>query len=153
MSNGKNLPVKNGRRYWLKSRISRIKTALKFALGRPGNINHLELFSAININEIPWKGSDTNSYQTKKILVDPETGMRLMVVRYPAGLVTAKHIHACSHGMYVLEGVLNTDKGSFPPHSFVWFPESEVMEHGASTDGDLVVLFLNNKPFDISYVT
>jgi hypothetical protein len=31
----------------------------------------------------------------------------------------------------VLEGELVTHKGTFGPGSFVWFPEGEVMEHGA----------------------
>ena len=54
--------------------------------------------------------------------------------------------------MYVLEGTLVTHKGRFPPGTFVWFPEGEVMEHGASADGDVVVLFITNKGFRIDYV-
>jgi quercetin dioxygenase-like cupin family protein len=148
---GKNRHETRRQPYWLQTRLSRLKAALKFTLGRPGHVDHLA-FTGIDTQQIPWSGSESDSYQTKKLLVDPETGMRLMLVRYPAGSVTAKHIHPCGHGMYVLEGVLDTDKGSFPPRSFVWFPEGESMEHGASTEGDLVVLFLNNKPFDLSYV-
>jgi hypothetical protein len=54
--------------------------------------------------------------------------------------------------MYVLEGTLVTHKGKFGPGSFVWFPEGEVMEHGASPEGDVVVLFITNKSFRIDYV-
>ena len=54
--------------------------------------------------------------------------------------------------MYVLEGTLVTHKGSFGPGTFVWFPEGEVMEHGASAEGDLTVLFISNKSFRIDYV-
>jgi hypothetical protein len=35
---------------------------------------------------------------------------------------------------------------------FVWFPEGEVMEHGASAEGDVTVLFITNKKFRIDYV-
>jgi quercetin dioxygenase-like cupin family protein len=54
--------------------------------------------------------------------------------------------------MYVLEGNLVTHKGVFGPGSFVWFPEGEVMEHGASAEGDVTVVFITNKPFRIDYV-
>lgn len=54
--------------------------------------------------------------------------------------------------MYVLDGTLVTHKGRFPPGTFVWFPEGEVMEHGVSADGDVVVVFVTNKGFRIDYV-
>jgi len=55
--------------------------------------------------------------------------------------------------MYVLEGKLVTHVGTFGPGMFVWFPEGEVMEHGASSEGDVKVLFVTNKPFRIDYVS
>jgi hypothetical protein len=45
-----------------------------------------------------------------------------------------------------------THKGTFGPGSFVWFPEGEVMEHGAGPAGDVTVLFVTNKRFRIDYV-
>ena len=65
---------------------------------------------------------------------DPETGMMVRLVRYPAGVINPNHTHPCGHGMFVLEGNLVTHRGSFGPGSFVWFPEGEAMEHGASAD-------------------
>jgi ethanolamine utilization protein EutQ (cupin superfamily) len=53
--------------------------------------------------------------------------------------------------MYVLEGTLVTHQGSFGPGTFVWFPEGEAMEHGASAEGDVTVLFVTNKAFRIDY--
>ena len=70
----------------------------------------------------------------------------------PAGLVNPAHTHPCGHGLYVLEGELVTHKGTFGPGVFVWFPEGEVMEHGASPEGDVTVLFITNKSFRIDYV-
>ena len=54
--------------------------------------------------------------------------------------------------MDVLEGTLVTHKGKFPPGTFVWFPEGEVMEHGASADSYVVVLFVTNEGPRIDYV-
>jgi quercetin dioxygenase-like cupin family protein len=53
--------------------------------------------------------------------------------------------------MYVLEGTLQTGSGMYGPGSFVWFPEGIEMEHGATAEADVTVLFITNKPFDIHY--
>jgi quercetin dioxygenase-like cupin family protein len=88
----------------------------------------------------------------KELYSDPETGALIRLVRYPKGVINPKHTHPCGHGMYVLEGKLVTHVGTFGPGTFVWFPEGEVMEHGASSEGDVTVLFVTNKAFRIDYV-
>lgn len=88
----------------------------------------------------------------KNLITDPQTGMEVRLVRYPAGIINPMHTHPCAHGMYVLEGTLVTHAGRFEPGTFVWFPEGETMEHGASAERDVVVLFITNKPFEIHYV-
>jgi quercetin dioxygenase-like cupin family protein len=87
----------------------------------------------------------------KNLVEDPDTGMEVRLVRYPAGVINVSHTHPCAHGMYVLEGVLQTHDGAYGPGSFVWFPEGEVMEHGGTAEGDVTVLFITNKPFEIHY--
>lgn len=87
----------------------------------------------------------------KELFTDPETGMLVRLVRYPAGVVNPRHTHPCGHGMYVLEGELVTHRGTYGPGTFVWFPEGEVMEHGASAKGDVTAVFVTNKPFRIDY--
>jgi len=88
----------------------------------------------------------------KELYTDPETGVLVRLVRYPAGVINPWHTHPCGHGMYVLEGKLVTHNGTFEPGMFVWFPEGEAMEHGASAEGDVTVLFVTNKTFRIDYV-
>lgn len=75
------------------------------------------------------------------------------MVRYPAGVINPRHMHPCAHAIYVLEGSLVTHRGTYGSGSFVWFPEGEVMEHGATAREDVVVLLVSNKPFSIQYVT
>jgi quercetin dioxygenase-like cupin family protein len=88
----------------------------------------------------------------RKILVqDPDTGVEVRVHRYPAGYTTPWHTHTCAHGMYVLEGTLVTHAGSYSAGSFVWFPQGMMMEHGATAQRDVVVLFITNKKFDIHF--
>ena len=88
----------------------------------------------------------------KRFLEDPETGVTVRMVRYPAGFTNSWHTHPCAHGMFVLEGTLVTHQGSFGPGNFVWFPQGMTMEHGATQREDVTVLFLTNKRFEIHYV-
>lgn len=78
--------------------------------------------------------------------------MAVRLVKYPAGFTNAWHTHPCAHGMYVLEGTLVTNEGSFGAGNFVWFPEGMKMEHGATQDTDVTVLFITNKKFEIHYL-
>jgi quercetin dioxygenase-like cupin family protein len=110
---------------------------------------------AVNGDELPWEqrfNEPIGKYNyAKDLFSEPETGMEVRLVRYPAGLIVPLHTHPCGHGMYVLEGRLKTHEGSYGPGSFVWFPEGELMEHGATADGDTTVLFITNKRFDIYF--
>lgn len=87
----------------------------------------------------------------KPVFDDPDTGMQVMMLRYPAGFTNTWHTHPCAHGMYVLDGVLKTHEGEYGPGNFVWFSEGGWMEHGATEDNDVTCLFVTNKPFAICY--
>jgi quercetin dioxygenase-like cupin family protein len=110
----------------------------------------------IDTNVIPWvevfNDKIGRTLLRKELLTDPETGVLIRLVRYPAGVINPQHTHPCGHGMYVLDGNLVTHQGTFGPGTFVWFPEGDLMEHGASADGDVTVLFVTNKAFRIDYV-
>jgi quercetin dioxygenase-like cupin family protein len=111
---------------------------------------------AIDTTTMPWE----ERYQEflgksnfrKRLLQDPDTGMEIKLLRYPAGFTTTWHTHPCAHGMYVLEGTLVTHAGTFGPGGFVWFPEGMRMEHGATAQTDVVMLFITNKRFDIHFL-
>ena len=113
-------------------------------------------FLAIDATRLAWEERYSDAIGKavfrKELFSDPDTGMLVRLVRYPAGVINPAHTHPCGHGMYVLEGTLVTHKGKFGPGCFVWFPEGEVMAHGASPDGDVVAVFITNKPFRIDYV-
>jgi anti-sigma factor ChrR (cupin superfamily) len=86
------------------------------------------------------------------LMSDPDTGMMILKMVYRAGFTNPWHSHPCAHGVYVLEGTLNTHQGRYPAGSFVWFPEGGIMEHGATQEEDCTFLFITNKPFDIHFV-
>lgn len=110
---------------------------------------------AVAVDSLPWEErfNETigRALYRKNLVADPDTGMEIRLVRYPAGVINPLHTHHCAHGMYVLEGNLVTNDGSYGPGTFVWFPEGMAMEHGAAPEGDVTVLFITNKPFDIHY--
>lgn len=111
--------------------------------------------TAIDTKALPWEERFNEklgrALYRKNLIEDPDTGMEVRLVRYPAGIVNPLHTHPCAHGMYVLEGTLQTHDGTFGPDSFVWFPEGCLMEHGATAEGDVTVLFITNKRFEIHY--
>lgn len=112
-------------------------------------------FQAIDANALPWEERYSEALQKtlyrKNLVTDEDTGMEVRLVRYPAGVINKLHTHPCAHGMYVLEGSLVTHRGTYGPGHFVWFPEGEVMEHGATAETDVTVVFITNKPFEIHY--
>jgi quercetin dioxygenase-like cupin family protein len=111
--------------------------------------------TALDTGALPWEERFNEkigrALYRKNLIEDPDTGMVVRLVRYPAGIINPLHTHHCAHGMYVLEGTLVTHSGNYGPGSFVWFPEGIEMEHGAAADADVTVLFITNKPFDIHY--
>jgi quercetin dioxygenase-like cupin family protein len=111
---------------------------------------------AIDTNLVPWEERPNErigrSLFRKVLYTDPDNGAEIRLVRYPAGVINPRHTHPCGHGMFVLEGRLVTHDGTYGPGTFVWFPEGGIMEHGASADGDVVVMFITNKAFRIDYV-
>lgn len=110
---------------------------------------------AIDTDALPWEARFNEhlgkTLYRKNLIEDPDTGMEVRLVRYPAGVINTLHTHPCAHGMYVLEGILVTHSGAYPPGTFVWFPEGTLMEHGATADEDVTVLFITNKRFEIQY--
>jgi anti-sigma factor ChrR (cupin superfamily) len=116
-----------------------------------------ESIEPIDTNRTPWTyisipGLDCE-LPVKQLLDDPDTGMSVHMMKYTAGFTNPWHTHTCAHGMYVLDGILSTHKGSFGPGEFVWFPEGERMFHGATDTNDVTFLFVTNKPFDIHFET
>ena len=111
--------------------------------------------TVVDSNAMPWEERPNEkigrSLYRKNLIEDPDTGMAVRLVRYPAGIINPLHTHPCAHGMYVLEGTLVTHEGEYGPGNFVWFPEGSVMEHGATAEQDVTVLFITNKPFEIQY--
>ena len=57
---------------------------------------------AWRLAEMAWR--DREGHQSARLIKDAETGAEAILVRYPAGSVTADHSHPCAHGLVVIEG-------------------------------------------------
>jgi quercetin dioxygenase-like cupin family protein len=110
---------------------------------------------SVDTNTMPWEEFPVpelkSSFPMKGLMLDPDTGVSIAKIKYRAGFTNDWHRHTCSHGMYVLDGILKTHAGSYGPGSFVWFPAGMEMQHGATQDNDVTLLFITNKAFDIRY--
>jgi len=117
------------------------------------SVDKLQVFDS---RTIPWEERLVpqlgKALFAKFFMEDPDTGVTIRMVKYPAGFMNTWHHHPCAHGMFVLEGTLVTHQGSFAPGNFVWFPEGMTMQHGATQTEDVTVLFITNKKFEIHYV-
>lgn len=89
---------------------------------------------------------------SKDLYFDSKSSLWIKLSKYPAGTVTPMHRHHCGHGMLLLSGICQTQKGEFAPGTFLWYPEGNVAEHGAAPGDDLINLFIIDKPFDIEYI-
>ena len=112
-------------------------------------------FHVVNTNEMDWVEGGHGGpakYSMKFLYNDVNSGQVAMLVRYPAGQMMPPHVHSHGHGIYVLSGKLVTNRGTYGPGTFVWFPANEVVSHGASPDEDVVYLFLRHEDMDIQFV-
>ena len=105
---------------------------------------------------LPWKAVVNpvtgKTFHRKGLHEDPETGIEVFMVRYGPGVHTPEHTHNCAHGLYVLSGSLVTHDGTYNTGDFVWFEEGVIGTHGANATEPVTVLFITNKPFDITFV-
>ncbi len=78
---------------------------------------------SIDATALPWEEHYSDflgkTIYRKNLITDPDTGMEVRIVRYPAGVMNKLHVHPCAHGMYVLEGFLVTHAGTFGPGHLV----------------------------------
>jgi quercetin dioxygenase-like cupin family protein len=114
-----------------------------------------EQYTVIDTKAVEWDksfnptlGVDLGRLMLRK---DPDNGAEIRMIRYPKGIVNPKHTHPCGHGIFVLEGKLRTRKGTYGPGTWVWFPEGETMEHGATDEADMTGIFITDRAFEIFY--
>lgn len=88
-----------------------------------------------DIGRMRWEVCDDEindgTYYRKRLYVDDETGMVIDYIYYPEGFMNKAHRHKTAHGIYVLDGQLETDEELYGAGTFIWYPEGVVSNHGA----------------------
>ncbi len=112
-------------------------------------------YYAIDTNSVEWEASHNPKLGVDlgrlMLRMDPRTATEIRMIRYPKGVMNPAHKHPCGHGIFVLEGTLKTHRGEYGPGTWVWFPQGDVMEHGATDDSDVVGIFITDGAFEINY--
>ena len=95
----------------------------------PGKQSQRIRYDGWDTNTMPWRlrhiAELDGDLAAEPLIQDPDTGMSVMKMKYFAGFTNEWHTHNCAHGIYVLDGILQTHTGSFGPGSFVWFPRGD----------------------------
>lgn len=102
-----------------------------------------------HVGEMTWEDLG-GGHLDKKMVSDEKTGMVVNVSHYPKGYRMGWHTHSCAHGIYVIEGAMDTNLGVVKQGEFVWWPAGEEMDHGATMTEACTFLFITNAPFDIT---
>jgi hypothetical protein len=78
----------------------------------PGEAEPVGQVRSWDTNTMPWEIRHIDELDgdlaAKQLIQDPDTGMSVMKMKYFAGFTNEWHTHNCAHGIYVLDGILQT---------------------------------------------
>lgn len=135
--------------------ITNGKFDIEYVSGPEADVSGKKM-SSWDVNSMPYRECpcDHNGMSDfgKYFFDDDESGVTIKLNTYPKNWMTNWHTHNCSHGIYMLSGILRTSSGTFGPGSFIWWPEGIVAEHGATQFTDASFLFITNKKFDLTWI-
>ena len=112
---------------------------------------------SLDTSKMDWSeqvSKSTGQIIHKKHLLetDEDTGMSIEITTYPKGYMNNWHRHPCAHAVFVLKGKFRTEDGHiYNPGEFIYFPEGDLMRHGATDDEDCTIYFVTNKKFEMLY--
>ena len=115
----------------------------------------VEQYTVIDTKAVEWdKSFNPKLGVDLELLIlrkDPNNRAEIRMIRYPKAIANPEHTHPCGHGIFALEGNLRTHKGTYGPGAWVWFPEGETMEQGATDEADMIGILIIEKTFEIFY--
>jgi len=80
--------------------------------------------------------------QRRVLYHDPETGVRHILVRYPADLNAPVHRHNCAHTILVLENEMIINGRTVGPGTYCHFPAGQRMLHTSTREHDCLFLIM-----------
>jgi quercetin dioxygenase-like cupin family protein len=83
---------------------------------------------------------------------DPDSGVELYVIEYPAGLKATWHRHSAAHAMLVLDGELEVNSEVIGAGSLARYPAGTPMHHAPARDASCRFLMIFEGVSDVALV-
>jgi anti-sigma factor ChrR (cupin superfamily) len=101
----------------------------------------------VNVEQLPWKPTQSKGIDMKILLQDKETGLMTALFRWQPGTRLPLHEHVEIEQTYVLQGSIMDDEGEVREGNYVWRPKGH-RHHAVSPHGALVLsMFLRPNIF------
>jgi anti-sigma factor ChrR (cupin superfamily) len=93
----------------------------------------------VDVENVPWEKTSFPGVESKTLVVDRETGMATMLMKFAPGAKLPHHEHVLIEQTYVLEGSLVCGEGECKAGQFVWRPAGSEHEAWAGPQGGLML--------------
>jgi len=114
-------------------------------------------FIAIDTAKLPWEESFDEKVGRalfrKELFSDPETGMMVRLVRYPAGVINPRTRTPAATACTCSRAGSSRIAARTARAALSGFPKVKRWNTAPGADADCTVVFITNKPFRIAYVT
>ena len=104
----------------------------------------------VEVAKLPWQKTRYPGVESKTLVVDRESGMATMLMKFAPGAKLPHHEHVLIEQTYVLEGSLVCGEGECKAGEFVWRPAGSQHEAWAGPQGGLMLAIFQmpNKFFE-----
>ena len=104
----------------------------------------------VDVAELPWQKTRYPGVESKTLVVDRESGMATLLMKFAPGAKLPHHEHVLIEQTYVLEGSLVCGEGECKAGEFVWRPAGSQHEAWGGPQGGLMLAIFQvpNKFFE-----
>ena len=120
----------------------------------PGAPQHAQLppmaSRFVDVAQLPWQETRYPGVESKTLVVDRESGMATLLMKFAPGAKLPHHEHVLIEQTYVLEGSLVCGEGECKAGEFVWRPAGSQHEAWGGPQGGLMLAIFQvpNKFFE-----
>ena len=91
----------------------------------------------VDVAQLPWQKTRYPGVESKALVVDRESGMATLLMKFAPGAKLPHHEHVLIEQTYVIEGTLHCPEGVCRPGEFVWRPAGSRHHAWAGPEGGL----------------
>ena len=93
----------------------------------------------VDVDALPWEKTAYPGVESKTLVVDRQSGMATLLMRFAPGAKLPDHEHVLIEQTYVLEGSLVCAEGECKAGEFVWRPAGSRHEAWGGPQGGLML--------------